>query len=656
MKQVKSVKKKGKRLLTLAEKILKRHLVTGELKAGNTIAIKIAQTLTQDATGTMAWLQFEALDLPRVNTKLSVSYVDHNTLQTGFENADDHAFLQSQAAKYGAIFSKPGNGICHQVHLENFGEPGLTLLGSDSHTPTAGGIGMIAIGAGGLDVAAAMGGAPFYLNCPEIFNIQLKGKLQPYVSAKDVILEVLRRISVKGGVGKILEYTGAGVKTLSVPERATITNMGAETGATASIFPADEQTRKFLTYQGRSKSYQPLTADPGAEYSGGTLDIDLSKVVPLAAKPHSPDAVVSINKLKGIKPQQVVIGSCTNSSLKDMLTVASILAGKKVDPKISLVITPGSKQVLNAMAQQGALSSLIEAGARVMEPACGACIGMGQAPVSKGVSLRTFNRNFKGRSGTADADIYLVSPETAAVAALYGEVKDPRSIKNSKHFSMPKILGGTDNLIIKPTNSRKKIEVVRGPNIKPLPKFSKLLTQDQGQVLIKTGDNITTDDIMPAGAKILPLRSNIPAISEYVFSSLDKDFAKRALSAQGGYIVGGENYGQGSSREHAALAPRYLGVRVVLAKSFARIHRANLINFGILPLVFKQASDYNNIQIGHKLSFLELKQQLSQTQPITVKNLTTNKTYTMLCELSPRQLKIMLSGGMLNYLKQSLKK
>jgi predicted aconitate hydratase len=640
---------------TVADKILAAHCVEGVCTPGQPMALRIDQTLTQDATGTMAWLQFEALGLPRVRTKLSVSYVDHNTLQTGFENADDHAFLQSMAKKYGALFSRPGNGICHQLHLERFGKPGTTLLGSDSHTPTGGGLGMIAIGAGGLDVAAAMSGAPFYISYPEIIKITLTGKLGKNVSAKDVILEVLRRISVKGGVGKILEYAGPGVKTLTVPERATITNMGAETGATTSVFPSDETTKAFLEYQGRNKDYVPIIADPGATYTGGEITIDLAKVEPLVAKPHSPDAVVPVRELKGLKPQQVAIGSCTNSSLQDLTTVAGMLAGKQVHPDVSLVINPGSQQVLNAMAKNGALASLIASGARVMEPACGACIGMGQAPSTGAVSLRTYNRNFKGRSGTKDAGIYLVSPETAAAAALAGVVTDPRQIKSIKKFVFPKRAETSDSLLIRPSATGNKVSIVRGPNIQSLPQFNELPSEDSGQILAKFGDNITTDDIMPAGAKVLPLRSNITAISAFVFSGVDAGFSERAKLLQGGYVVGGENYGQGSSREHAALAPRYLGVRAVMVKSFARIHLANLINFGILPLTFRNPADYQKIEQGHELSLPELKIRLMAGQPIIARNETTGDEWEMDCKLSPRQLEIMLAGGTLNYLKKNLK-
>lgn len=650
----KSARRSSTPPLTVADKILRAHCVSGECEPGQSVGLRIDQTLTQDATGTMAWLQFEALGLSRVRTDLSVSYIDHNTLQTGFENADDHAFLQSAAKKYGAVFSRPGNGICHQVHLERFGKPGGTLLGSDSHTPTAGGLGMLAMGAGGLDVAAAMGGAAFYLTYPQIVKIELRGRLRPNVSAKDVILEVLRKISVKGGVGKILEYTGPGVATLSVPERATITNMGAETGATTSVFPSDQVTRAFLQYQNRGQSFQALSADPKAVYSGGELKIDLSLLEPLAAQPHSPDNVAPVSKLKGIKPQQVVIGSCTNSSVKDLVTVASLLAGKRVHPDVSLVITPGSQQVVSALAKNGALASLIASGARVMEPACGACIGMGQAPSSGAVSLRTFNRNFKGRSGTVDAQVYLVSAETAAAAALTGEVSDPRRLKKGKTFALPKRAELSDSLLIMPTPKADTSKIVRGPNIQPLPEFKPLPEDDKGQVLAKFGDNITTDDIMPAGAKILPLRSNIPAISEHVFVSVKPGFANRAKSQGGGFVVGGDNYGQGSSREHAALAPRYLGVRAVLVKSFARIHLANLINFGILPLVFKKPADFDQVDAGHELTFPDLRVRLKSGKPVLVRNTTTGTEWEMACELSERQRDIMLAGGTLNYLKKTL--
>jgi aconitate hydratase len=639
--------------LTAAEKILASHLLEGKLEIGAAVGLRIDQTLTQDATGTMAWLQFEALKIPRVRTQLSVSYVDHNTLQTGFENADDHAFLQSAAAKFGAVFSRPGNGICHQVHLERFGKPGATLLGSDSHTPTGGGLGMLAIGAGGLDVAAAMSGAAFYLAVPQIMNIILSGKLPRRVSAKDVILEVLRRLTVKGGVGKILEYSGAGLANLSVPERATITNMGAETGATTSLFPADGVTKEFLAYQGRVRDFSPLSADSGAVYSGGEMKINLSELEPLAAQPHSPDAVAPIKQLRGLRVQQVVIGSCTNSSLADLVAVAGMLAGKKVHPEVSLVISPGSQQVLAALAKNGALRALIAAGARTLEPACGACIGMGQAPASDAVTLRTFNRNFKGRSGTSNARVYLVSPETAAAAALTGEVTDPRNFKRAVKFFVPAKAETEDSLLVYPPKNGEKVEIRRGPNIVPLPEFSPLPETDTGKVLLKAGDNVTTDDIMPAGAKVLPLRSNIPAIARYVFAGLDPEFWQRAQAGKGGYIVGGENYGQGSSREHAALAPRYLGVRAVLVKSFARIHLSNLINFGILPLTFQNAEDYSQVSAGDNLSLPALKKNLLAGQTILVKNETTGKSWEMKCALSARQLEILSAGGFLNWLKNS---
>lgn len=642
----------GRKPLTAAEKILIAHGMAPDSAPGQEVALRIDQTLTQDATGTLAWLQFEALGLPRVKTRLSVSYVDHNTLQTGFENADDHAFLQSAAAKFGAVFSRPGNGICHQVHLERFGKPWATLLGSDSHTPTAGGLGSLAIGAGGLDVAAAMAGAPFYLTHPHILNVVLSGRLGLRVSAKDVILEVLRRLTVKGGVGKILEYSGPGASSLSVPERATITNMGAETGATTSLFPADAKTRAFLTYQGRAKDYRPLAADPGAVYSGGELAINLSRLEPLAAKPHSPDAVAPVRELAGLKPRQVVIGSCTNSSLTDLAVVAGLLAGRRVHPQVSLVITPGSQQVLNALAANGALAALIKAGARVMEPACGACIGMGQAPASGAVTLRTFNRNFKGRSGTPDAQVYLVSAETAAAAAIQGEVVDPRRFKTAKTFKLPRQADAADSLLLKPAASGRQVEIVRGPNIKPLPEFAALPEQDQGQVLAKFGDHVTTDDIMPAGAKLLPLRSNIPALAQHAFSRLDPEFSRRSQENKGGFVVGGENYGQGSSREHAALAPRWLGVRAVLVKSFARIHLANLINFGIVPLTFRNPADYDRVQTGHTLAFPSLKADLLAGRGVQVKNLTTGAAWEVNCSLTPRQRDQVLAGGTLNYLKQ----
>ncbi|GAW91304.1 aconitate hydratase [Calderihabitans maritimus] len=632
----------------LVHKILENHLVAGELEPGKEIAIKIDQTLTQDATGTMAYLQFEAMGVPRVRTKLSVSYVDHNTLQTGFENADDHLFLQTIASKYGIYFSRPGNGICHQVHLERFGVPGQTLLGSDSHTPTAGGLGMLAIGAGGLDVAVAMAGGAFYLPMPRVVNVRLKGRLQPWVSAKDVILELLRRLTVKGGVGKIMEYSGEGVATLSVPERATIANMGAELGATTSIFPSDEVTREFLRAQGREEVWVELKADPDAEYDE-VIEIDLSTLEPMVAQPHSPDAVAKVKDVGKIPVNQVAIGSCTNSSYTDLMRVASILRGKVVHPNVSLVISPGSRQVFTMLAQNGALADLIAAGARILEATCGPCIGMGQSPPSGGVSVRTFNRNFPGRSGTPDAKVYLASPEVAAATALTGVLTDPRELGEPIEIEMPKKFFIDDRMILPPAENPEKVEIRRGPNIKPLPINQPLSQSISGPVLIKVGDNITTDHIMPAGAKILPLRSNIPAISQYVFSGIDPEFASRAKAAGSGIIVGGHNYGQGSSREHAALAPMYLGIKAVLAKSFARIHKANLINFGIIPLTFMNEEDYENIRQEDKLEIPDVAEQLTKGRELLVKNLTQGTTFRVLHDLSPRQIEIIQAGGLLNY-------
>ncbi|MCX8038258.1 MAG: aconitate hydratase [Candidatus Sumerlaeia bacterium] len=634
----------------MVQKILKEHLVSGELTPGSEIAIRIDQTLTQDATGTMAYLQFEALGIPRVRTKLSVSYVDHNTLQTGFENADDHRFLQTIAAKKGVFFSRPGNGICHQVHLERFAVPGQTLLGSDSHTPTSGGMGMIAIGAGGLDVACAMAGQPFYLTMPKVMNVVLKGRLGPWVTAKDVILEILRRLTVKGGVGWILEYSGDGVKSLSVAERATITNMGAELGATTSIFPSDEMTRKFLRAQKRPAAWLPLAADPNCTYDG-QLEIDLRKLQPLVAAPHSPDKVVPASELKHVKLNQVVIGSCTNSSYHDLSVAAAILRGKKVHPDVSLVIAPGSKQVLQTISKSGALTDLILAGARLIECACGPCIGVGQAPPSGGVSLRTFNRNFKGRSGTADAEVYLCSPEVAAVSAIAGHIEDPRTLKKRITIQEPAAYLIDDSMILPPAKDPDKVEVVRGPNIKPLPLGEPLPEMLRLRVMLKTGDNVTTDDIMPAGAKILALRSNLPAISEYVFTNMDPNFVKRVKAAGGGLIVGGENYGQGSSREHAAMAPMYLGIKAVIAKSFARIHRANLINFGILPLVFTDPRNYDEIEPNAELELPYVRQLLESGKQLIIKNVARHVDYAVEHNLTPRQVQIILAGGLLNYVK-----
>ena len=635
---------------TLTEKILAEHLLVGEMKKGQEIGIKIDQTLTQDATGTMAYLQFEAIGLPRVKTELSVSYIDHNTLQTGFENADDHAFLQSIAAKYGLYFSRPGNGICHQVHLERFGKPGKTLLGSDSHTPTGGGLGMLAIGAGGLDVAVAMAGGPFYLTTPEVVGIKLTGQLKPFVSSKDIILKVLETLGVKGGVGRVIEYYGPGVNSLTVPERATITNMGAELGATTSVFPSDEVTRKFLLAQDRVSAYKELLADEDCVYDHN-IEINLDELEPLAAAPHSPDNIKSIASLEGMKVNQVAIGSCTNSSYTDLVKVAKILKGKTVDQNVSLVISPGSKQVFEMLAKDGYLADLISSGARILESACGPCIGMGQAPSSNAVSLRTFNRNFFGRSGTKDASIYLVSPETAAASALTGVITNPTKLNLDIATSMPEKFLIDDNMIIPPLADGSQVEIIRGPNIKPLPVNSPLDNLISGEVLIKVEDNITTDHIMPAGAKILPLRSNIPEIAKYVFTAVDKDFSQRALDKKGGFIIGGHNYGQGSSREHAALAPMYLGVKAVITKSFARIHKANLVNFGLLPLTFKNEADYENIEQGDIVELNELKLSLKNKSQLKLINKSKNQEYELICDLSDRAIDIVLAGGLLNYTK-----
>lgn len=643
--------------LTLTEKILKAHLVDGEMVKGSEIGIKIDQTLTQDATGTMAYLEFEAMGVPRVRTERSVAYIDHNTLQSGFENADDHRFIGSVAKKHGIYFSRPGNGICHQVHLERFGIPGKTLIGSDSHTPTGGGIGMIAIGAGGLDVAVAMGGGTYYITCPKVVKIELKGKLSPWVAAKDVILEVLRRLSVKGGVGKVIEYCGEGVKTLSVPERATITNMGAELGATTSIFPSDEVTREFLKAQKREEVWTELSADPDAVYDE-ELIIDLSQLEPLAACPHSPDNIKSISEIGKQKIDQVCIGSCTNSSLLDMLKVAHILKGKTVHPDVSLAIAPGSKQVLNMLAQNGALSIMIEAGARILESACGPCIGMGQSPNSKGISLRTFNRNFEGRSGTKDGQIYLVSPEVAAASAIAGVFTDPRELGEMPEFKLPEVFAINDNMIVPPAaeSEMDSVEILRGPNIKPFPETSPLDSSIDAKCSLKVGDNITTDHIMPAGAKILPLRSNIPAISQHCFAVCDETFPARAKELGKSIIVGGSNYGQGSSREHAALAPLYLGIKAVLVKSFARIHRANLINAGILPLTFVNESDYDSISQGDELALDNVRADIEAGKSqLTLVNKTTGKEIPVLCELSGRTKDIILAGGLLDYTRESMK-
>lgn len=644
--------------LTLTEKILKAHLVDGEFVKGQEIGIRIDQTLTQDATGTMAYLEYEAMGVPRVRTEKSVAYIDHNTLQSGFENADDHRFIGSVCKKHGIYFSRPGNGICHQVHLERFGIPGKTLIGSDSHTPTGGGIGMIAIGAGGLDVAVAMGGGAYYITYPKIVKINLTGKLSPWVSAKDVILEVLRRMSVKGGVGKVIEYCGEGVKTLTVPERATITNMGAELGATTSIFPSDETTLAFLKAQDRADVWSELKSDDDAVYDE-QIDIDLSQLVPLAACPHSPDNVKSVNEIGKLKIDQVCIGSCTNSSYVDMMKVAHILKGKTVDPSVSLAIAPGSKQVLNMIAENGALADMIAAGARILESACGPCIGMGQSPNSKGVSLRTFNRNFEGRSGTKDGQIYLVSPEMAAVSALTGYLTDPRTLGDMPEFKLPEHFKINDNMVVPPADEADmdSVEVLRGPNIKPFPQTSPLDDSIDCQVSLKVGDNITTDHIMPAGAKILPLRSNIPAISQHCFTVCDEDFPRRAKNMGKSIIVGGSNYGQGSSREHAALAPLYLGIKAVLVKSFARIHRANLINAGILPLTFVNEADYDKINQGDEIVLADVRADVeADMSKLTVVNKTTGVEIPVLCELTGRTKDIILAGGLLDYTREQLSK
>ena len=644
--------------LTLTEKILKAHLVDGEFVKGQEIGIRIDQTLTQDATGTMANLEYEAMGVPRVRTEKSVAYIDHNTLQSGFENADDHRFIGSVCKKHGIYFSRPGNGICHQVHLERFGIPGKTLIGSDSHTPTGGGIGMIAIGAGGLDVAVAMGGGAYYITYPKIVKVNLTGKLSPWVSAKDVILEVLRRMSVKGGVGKVIEYCGEGVKTLTVPERATITNMGAELGATTSIFPSDETTLAFLKAQDRADVWSELKADDDAVYDE-QIDIDLSQLVPLAACPHSPDNVKSVNEIGKLKIDQVCIGSCTNSSYVDMMKVAHILKGKTVDPSVSLAIAPGSKQVLNMIAENGALADMIAAGARILESACGPCIGMGQSPNSKGVSLRTFNRNFEGRSGTKDGQIYLVSPEMAAVSALTGYLTDPRTLGDMPEFKLPEHFKINDNMVVPPADEADmdSVEVLRGPNIKPFPQTSPLDDSIDCQVSLKVGDNITTDHIMPAGAKILPLRSNIPAISQHCFTVCDEDFPRRAKNMGKSIIVGGSNYGQGSSREHAALAPLYLGIKAVLVKSFARIHRANLINAGILPLTFVNEADYDKINQGDEIVLADVRADVeADMSKLIVVNKTTGVEIPVLCELTGRTKDIILAGGLLDYTREQLSK
>lgn len=638
--------------LTIAQKIIQAHLLEGEMVPGQDIGLKIDQTLTQDATGTMAYLEFEAMGVERVKTEKSVAYIDHNTLQTGFENADDHRFIQSVAKKHGIWYSRPGNGICHQVHLERFGKPGKTLIGSDSHTPTGGGIGMLAMGAGGLDVAVAMGGGAYHITMPKMLRVNLLGKLPAWVSAKDIILKVLQILSVKGGVGKIVEYAGPGVETLTVPERATITNMGAELGATTSIFPSDDVTRAFLKAQGREADWVPLSSDADAVYDE-EITIDLSELEPLAACPHSPDNVKPVSELAGKKIDQVCIGSCTNSSYLDLMRVASILKGKVIADNVSLAIAPGSRQVYNMIAQNGALSDIVSAGARVLECACGPCIGMGQAPNSAGISLRTFNRNFEGRSGTADGQIYLVSPETAAASALTGVFTDPRTLGEEAPIAMPVSFTVNDNMILPPASPEeaKDVEILRGPNIKPFPTTEPLPDAVEAKALLKVGDNITTDHIMPAGAKILPFRSNIPYLSNFCFTVCDKDFPARAKEYGKGIIVGGQNYGQGSSREHAALVPLYLGIKAVLAKSFARIHCANLANAGIVPLTFEDAADYDRIDQMDDLALPHLREELSTLSDVTVENKTKGITFKAHAELTERQRDMVLAGGLLNYTK-----
>ncbi len=637
---------------TIAQKILEAHLLSGKMQAGADIGLKIDQTLTQDATGTMAYLEFEAMGVPRVKTEKSVAYIDHNTLQSGFENADDHRFIQSIAKKHGIYFSRPGNGICHQLHLERFGIPGKTLIGSDSHTPTGGGIGMLAFGAGGLDVAVAMGGGEYHISMPKMTKINLTGRLSPWVSAKDVILAVLQKMSVKGGVGKIIEYGGEGISTLTVPERATITNMGTELGATTSIFPSDEITREFLEAQGRGDQWVELKSDPDAVYDE-EFTIDLSTLVPLAACPHSPDAVKPVEELVDIKVDQVCIGSCTNSSYLDMMRVAAILKGKTVHPDVSLTIGCGSKQVYNMLALNGALADIIAAGARVLECACGPCIGMGQSPNSGGVSLRTFNRNFEGRSGTADGQVYLVSPETAAASALTGMFTDPRTLGGWEKIEMPKEFLINDNMIVPPIEEAlmETVEIQRGPNIKPFPIAKPLEDSIQKKAILKVGDNITTDHIMPAGSKILPYRSNIPYLSQFCFGVCDKTFPQRCKEGGGGMIIAGSNYGQGSSREHAALVPLYLGIKAVVAKSYARIHCANLANAGIIPLEFTDESDYNKIDQMDDLCLPHIKEELQKGCGVTMENLTKGTSYKLTAVLTERQQQMVLAGGLLNYTK-----
>jgi len=638
--------------LNVAQKIIKDHLVSGEMVPGQEISIKIDQTLTQDSTGTMAYLQFEAMGIPRVKTKKSVAYIDHNLLQTGFENADDHKYIQTVTSKYGVFCSKPGNGICHQVHLERFSIPGMTLLGSDSHTPTCGGNGMLAIGAGGLDVAVAMGGGAYYLMMPKVCKVELLGKLSPWVTAKDVILKVLSILTVKGGVGKVIEYCGEGISTLSVPERATITNMGAELGATTSIFPSDGVTKKFLEAQGRVADWTELKADKDAVYEE-TITIDLSELKPLAAKPHSPDNVEAIDSIGPIKVDQVAIGSCTNSSYMDMMKVAKILKGRTVHKDVSLVIAPGSKQVLTMLAQNGALADMVDSGARILESACGPCIGMGQSPSTNAISLRTFNRNFEGRSGTVSAQVYLVSPEVAVVSALKGVLTDPRDFTEEVKVNMPDKFLVNDNLVVPPSVDPDSVEVVRGPNIKPFPLNKHMSESIGGKILIKVGDNITTDHIMPSNAKLLPYRSNIPHLADFCLTPCDPDFPERAKANGGGFIISGSNYGQGSSREHAALAPLQLGVKGVIAKSFARIHMANLINNGIVPMTFINEADYDSFDVEDEIFIDKISEQIVKSDIIKIENKTKKKTFDVKVTLSQRQVEILLAGGLLNYTRKN---
>ena len=637
---------------TIAQKIIKAHMLSGDMTVGSEVALKIDQTLTQDATGTMAYLEFETMGLDRVKTERSVAYIDHNTLQSGFENADDHRYIQSVAKKHGIYFSRPGNGICHQVHLERFGKPGKTLIGSDSHTPTGGGIGMLAMGAGGLDVAVAMGGGAYYITMPKMYKVNLTGRLKPFVTAKDISLEILRILSVKGGVGAIIEWGGEGIKYLSVPERATITNMGTELGATTSIFPSDEVTKKFLEAEGRGEDYTELSSDPDAVYDR-VIDINLDELKPLIACPHSPDNIVTVESLKGTKVDQVCIGSCTNSSLFDMLKVAALLKGKTVSPSVSLSISPGSKQVLSMLADCGALSDILASGARLLECACGPCIGMGFSPNSAGVSLRTFNRNFLGRSGTKDASVYLVSPETAVAAALTGEITDPRLLGEEPHITMPEAFKIDDSAVIAPATPEEaqSLEVLRGPNIKPFPKSHPQEDTLIAELVLKVGDNITTDHIMPAGAKILPYRSNIPHLSQFCFAVCDETFPERAKALGQSIIVGGSNYGQGSSREHAALVPMYLGVRAVITKSFARIHVANLINAGIMPLTFKNPDDYDKLNQSDKLTLTDVFAGMDSGE-ITLKDETTGVEIPLVCSFTERQKSILKAGGLLEYTKK----